>query len=258
MVPAGRQARSSCGAKAERDLAFVNWRRRGPTAGSTAGGAGDPGSHRQLQTFFASTRIRSSARIPPFSGSRIAERFGCVPPSRLAPRAMVEPQSDRQEKSTMPARLKVSHILESGRIALSSGVAAEARHREQVRVVLAEARLLRTHLTQAPRDELRASIELMLRRVDQAGESHRRQNWTIARLQDLLKRAGRYRNEPDKELDVAPNLFEILSPFVERDEASDCRIAEEHLRRAARSRTITREKIVRHLAALCTMPTRGF
>lgn len=158
----------------------------------------------------------------------------------------------------MPNRLKVSEILEAGKVALAAGISAEIRHREQVRVVLAEARYLRTHLPRAPRDELRTSIEVMLRRVDQARESHRRQNWTIARLQELLHRAGRYRNHPEAELDVAPNLFEVLSPFMEHGHMSDCRNAEEHLRRAARSRTITRERIVGHLAALCAMPNRGF
>jgi hypothetical protein len=110
---------------------------------------------------------------------------------------MVEPESDRQEEAAMPNRMKVSQILEAGKVALAAGIAAEARHREQVRVVLAEARFLRTHLPQAPRDELRTSIEVMLRRVDQARESHRRQNWTIARLQELLHRAGRCRTHPD-------------------------------------------------------------
>jgi hypothetical protein len=57
---------------------------------------------------------------------------------------------------------------------------------------------------------------------------------------------------------MAPNLFEVLSPFVERVPLPDCRKAEEHLRRAARSRTITRDRIVGHLAALCAMPGRGF
>jgi hypothetical protein len=158
----------------------------------------------------------------------------------------------------MPARLKVSDILKAGEVALAAVVTAEARHREQVRVVLAEARFLRTHLPQAPRDELRTSIEMMLRRVDHARESHRRQNWTIARLQELLQRAERCRNQLDAELDVVPNLFEVLSPFVERGHMSDCTAAEEHLRRAARSRTITRERVVGHLAALCAMPNRGF
>jgi hypothetical protein len=176
----------------------------------------------------------------------------------LVSKAMVEPELDGQEKVAMPNRLKVSQILEAGKVALAAGIAAEVRHREQVRVVLAEARFLRTHLPQAPRDELRTSIEVMLRRVDQVRESHRRQNRTIARLQELLHRAGRCRNHPDIELDVAPNLFEVLSPFIVHGQISDCKNAEENLRRAARSRTITREGIVGHLAALCAMPNRGF
>jgi hypothetical protein len=167
---------------------------------------------------------------------------------------MVEPDLDGQEKAAMPNRLKVSQILEAGEVALAAGIAAEVRHREQVRVVLAEARYLRTHLPQAPRDELRTSIEVMLRRVDRARESHRRQNWTIARLQELLHRAGRCRNHPDMELDVAPNIFQVLSPFIQHVHISDCSNAEEHLRRAARSQTLTREGVVGHLAALCAMP----
>jgi hypothetical protein len=158
----------------------------------------------------------------------------------------------------MPARLTVSDILEAGEVALAAVVTAEARHREQVRLVLAEARFLRTCLPQAPRDELRTSIEMMLRRVDQARESHRRQNWTIARLQELLQRAARCRSQLDMELDVAPNLFEVLSPFVEPSHMSDFTTSEAHLRRAARSRTITRERVVGHLAALCAKPNRGF
>jgi hypothetical protein len=157
----------------------------------------------------------------------------------------------------MPARLKVCQILEAGTVALTAGIAAEARHREQVCLLLAEARFLRTHLPRAPRDELRTSIETMLRRVDQARENHRRQNWTIVRLQELLQRAARCRNQIDAELDVAPNLYEILSPFIERGDMSDCRNGEEYLRRAARSKSITRERILGHLASLCAMPNRG-
>jgi hypothetical protein len=176
----------------------------------------------------------------------------------LAPEVTVEPESDWREDSVMPARLKVRDILEAGEVALAAVVAAEARHREQVRLLLAEAKFLRTHLPNAAREELRTSIETMLRRVDKARDCHRRQNWTIARLKELLTRAERCRNQPDAELDVAPNLFEVLSPFVERGHMSDCTIAEEHLRRAARSRTMTRDSVVAHLAALCAMPTRGF
>jgi hypothetical protein len=171
----------------------------------------------------------------------------------------VEPESDRQEDTAMPARLKVSQILEAGEVALAASIAAEARHREQVRVVLAEARQLRTHLPrQGVREELRTSVEVMLRRLDRARENHRRQNWTIARLRELLNRAGRCRNRPDADLEMAPNLFEVLSPFVERGQMADCRSAEDHLRRAARSRTISKERIFGHLAALCAMPERGF
>jgi hypothetical protein len=156
----------------------------------------------------------------------------------------------------MVARLKVSQILEAGPTALSEGADTEARHRERVCELLAEARFLRTHLPVAPRDKLRASIEAMLRRVDGARDNHRRQNRSIARLQDLLRRAERCRDEPDKALAVAPDLFEILSPFVVHDEAPDCRSGEERLRRAARSRTVTRDAIVRHLVELCATPNR--
>jgi DNA-binding response OmpR family regulator len=158
----------------------------------------------------------------------------------------------------MPMKLTVSQVLQSGELAVAAGIVAEARHREKVRKLLAESRYLRTHFPTAHGEELRASIEVMLRRVDQAGETHRRHNATIARLQDLLRRARRHREQPDRELDVAPNLFEVLSPFLEPGHVSDCRSAEEHLRRAVRSRTITRDGIVGHLKALCATPCRGF
>lgn len=158
----------------------------------------------------------------------------------------------------MAPRLSVSQILASGNAALAAGVAAEARHRGRVRVLLEESRVLRAHLAQAPGDDLRTSIEGMLRRADEALDRHRRQNLTIARLRDLLRRAKRREDEPGAEIELPPSLFEVLSPFVDHDHMPDCRSAEAHLRRAVRSGTIGREGIAGHLAALCATPDRGF
>ena len=158
----------------------------------------------------------------------------------------------------MATRLTVSQILEAGAVALVAGIAAEARHREFVRIVLDESRYLRTHLPDAPEDEIRTSIEVMLRRVDQARDNHRRQNWTIARLQDLLDRARRCQNEPDKELVVSPNLFELLSPFLELGGLSYCKCSEDRLRHAVRSRSLDQDGIVGYLKALCATPNLRF